>query len=261
VRIAHTVPLVALSEVEKHKFHLVLPHLWETYPEYRDFYKAQVASGSRVVLDNGAYELGTPAGVIELSAIVRELQPAWVVLDDRLADSGPQAYDRAERCLKDWAATGIEVDFAAVAHGTKLEEIAACAIRMGSLPKVVCVCLPACTNLYLDAPNTTLARMVSRIAVSTRLAQLQWKKPVHLLGASDPVEYQIQATFPFIESADTTAASVYAAREYCMSPYGLGMPKAKELLDFAMRMSTIQFAALRHNMKLLDWWSGTGKLA
>ena len=48
---------VKIILVKNDKYHLILPHLYEPFPEYKDFYKLKLREGSYVIQDNSTFEL------------------------------------------------------------------------------------------------------------------------------------------------------------------------------------------------------------
>jgi hypothetical protein len=87
-KIAHEAPISILNEVQQHTdYCYALVHLFETHPEYYNFfYKARHKLHRDVLLDNSIFELGEAFDSEKYADWIAKLQPSYYVLPDVLED-------------------------------------------------------------------------------------------------------------------------------------------------------------------------------
>ncbi len=74
-------------------YHMVLPHAYQQYREYRDFYNRRAEAGDTILLDNGAPE-GDLKTIEELALIISELRPTHIFLAD-VIHKGRETLDKS----------------------------------------------------------------------------------------------------------------------------------------------------------------------
>lgn len=88
IKIAHEAPISILEKMQSMtSYDYALVHLFETHPEYYDyFYKARHDKHRDVLLDNSIFELGTAFDSEKFAEWVVKLQPSYYILPDVLED-------------------------------------------------------------------------------------------------------------------------------------------------------------------------------
>lgn len=101
-------------------YYFVLAHRYETDESYRGFFLEIAKNRCRkwILLDNGAFELGTSMAVDRLLDIVKELQPNEVVAPDRLMD-GPKSLNMAQEFIP---LVPKDVNICVIPHGKNVDE-------------------------------------------------------------------------------------------------------------------------------------------
>ena len=86
--VSHESPISILEESKQYNdYDYALVHLFETQPEYLNFFKRSLAAGREVLLDNSIFELGEafePRKYIEYAS---ELNPSFLIVPDVLEES------------------------------------------------------------------------------------------------------------------------------------------------------------------------------
>lgn len=175
---APTAPTHILSQLKEKgwlgKYHLLLAHdVIDNAEEYEKIFSAREGHGYEIILDNGAYELGTPMPAEDLHDAAMIVGAKYIALPDK---------------LKDWEAT---IDLAeAGAHAfrriDKQPPYGMLAIPQGNSMAEFTGCIRALQGLF-NVQAWGIPRVVGD-AIGTRETAVQWvtaltpRLPIHLLG-------------------------------------------------------------------------------
>lgn len=102
--------------------HLVLAHLVETDPAYEAFYKERSLAGDRIILDNGAFEMGVPYKPDMLVSLGNRCGAHALVLPDYPFAPGQKTIDAAIDILPAIKEAGFAAFFAPQSQTGDLED-------------------------------------------------------------------------------------------------------------------------------------------
>lgn len=197
MKIAFEIPVLYLEEISQvTDFDYALAHLVLQDPAYRAFYKKQSLRGREVFLDNSVNELKTPllaSAVLEAAELIN---PTYVIAPDFVNDM--------EKTLAELNAFRKTFSKAiiAVTQGRNLSECLSCYNQICSYDEVSLVGIPytlaSCDGKDSHRAAIMRQRLVNEIKVLN-------KKPVHLLGLTDPTELFSYRGDSFVRSIDTSS--------------------------------------------------------
>ena len=216
VLISHESPISLLSEsVNYNDYDYILVHLLEQEPEYLEFFKNNCNLGRRSIMDTSIFELGTAFNTEKYAQWVEELQPTEYILPDVLENCNETIEN--SNLFKSKYSVNLKGKTIGVVQGKNYEEVKAC---YKTLDKVINVDKIAIsfdyafyTSLYYH-PNVWVQFMMGRVALINKLLVegiINTKKPHHLLGCSNPMEFEFykHRYYNFIESVDTSSPIVH----------------------------------------------------
>ena len=86
--VSHESPIAILEESKSYNdYDYALVHLFETHPEYYNFFKCSLAAGREVLLDNSIFELGESFDPKKYIKYITELNPTFYIVPDVLEDA------------------------------------------------------------------------------------------------------------------------------------------------------------------------------
>ena len=86
--VSHETPISILEESKLYNdYDYALVHLFETHPEYYNFFKCSLAAGREVLLDNSIFELGESFDPKKYIKYITELNPTFYIVPDVLEDA------------------------------------------------------------------------------------------------------------------------------------------------------------------------------
>jgi hypothetical protein len=86
--ISHETPLQLMDKSRSYNdYDYALVHLFETHPQYYQFFKTSLAAGREVLLDNSIFELGTAFDPEKFYNYILDLNPTYYVVPDVLEDA------------------------------------------------------------------------------------------------------------------------------------------------------------------------------
>lgn len=86
--VSHESPISILEESKTYNdYDYALVHLFETQPEYLNFFKRSLASGREVLLDNSIFELGKAFDPAKYIKYAEELNPTFLIVPDVLEEA------------------------------------------------------------------------------------------------------------------------------------------------------------------------------
>jgi hypothetical protein len=194
--LSHEVPLAMLEESRKfNDYDYALVHLFEQSKTYYEFYAESLEKGRQVILDNSAYELGTPFDIEKYKAYIQTLRPSEFILPDYRDD-----YPMTMEAIKNWNLKSNSIRIG-VAHGKTYLEFVDCYIEMQPYVDKIAISVDSfffegCTD-PTEARIKVIARMVADGVINEDI-------PHHILGALSPTEYKSFIQYEWIESVDTS---------------------------------------------------------
>jgi hypothetical protein len=102
VKIAHEAPIDILHKIAPiTDYSYALVHLFETHPQYHQFFKNQLSQGREVILDNSIFELGEAFDTEKYAECIVELQPTEYIIPDVLEDVNGTV-EKAEQWFREY---------------------------------------------------------------------------------------------------------------------------------------------------------------
>lgn len=216
MRISHETPIKYLElSKEYNDYDYALVHLFETHPEYFNFFKKSLQQGREVLLDNSIFELGVSFDPMKYKEWIQELKPTYYIVPDVLED-----YKRTLRSAENWAKHHVkDVSYSepiVVLQGTKYEHFKKQYQRyceLGYQYIAISFDYSYYTSRKEAHPHKIEAYMLGRVNLINRLYNdgiiLKGIKH-HLLGCSDPREFSYYKgeEYNFLTSLDTSSPVV-----------------------------------------------------
>jgi sulfur carrier protein ThiS len=250
------------------KFHLILPHLLDKLPQYKEFYKERAKQGDHILLDNSIFEHGYSFDYKKMIKYAEEMELTEISAPEVLKDREASLVLR-EEFLNYYVKSGSKVKILAVAQGKNLEEVEESYFELLRIPEITTLGLPFDLDDQGDSAysggerirSLTLRRVVNRWGLVDRINAISYSKgielkPTHLMGLSDAVELQKYKDFPWIRSNDSSTAFVHGVNLIKYTDRGLPCEKISQKLDFAgwkiLHPQQVEF--INYNIdKILSW--------
>lgn len=239
MKVSHEVPLCLLDEsVTFNDFHYLLPHYYEKYPKYRDFYIKNKDGG--IILDNGLFEGGVLPDETLLK-IITEVQPNIFIAPDAWNDS-KKTYEFA----KEWYDKFYKnpTDLMVVLQGTnyaEIENLMIDCLKLGIKHFALNHSSIAYQKMFPNS-NSLISGMMGRILIFQKLIEDDifddFKNCyIHFLGVNLPQEVMLLGDLKkHINSLDTSNPVISGAMGWEYSDLGL-LNKPKEKIEFYMEKS------------------------
>lgn len=253
--------------------HLLLAHLVEDDPEYRDFY-ANLDDGKFKIMDNSAFEMykrGCPMyPTNKLLEMGRACKADMIVLSDYPGESGQKTIDAAKKTAKKYKDAGFQTFFVPQSEVGDFEDYMQCmtwalneAAKPDGLVDRIGLSILGCPNAYGVEKDNKLQRYLSRYAILKEISDRMLFEQEHLgvfhcLGMVDgPREIELLKPWKnFIATWDSSAA-VWAGLngiKFDNSPTGLvnGKYEAEVDFDYQGDLSVDQIADVLYNIDYID---------
>lgn len=263
--------------VKEHTHHLVLPHLYERYPEYVEAYRKLADAGAYILQDNSIFELKETVGGKSLVEYAREINATCVMV--------PEVLRNAEACILAMEAffkkeDAAEFKWAACVQGKTYAEIRDHYRILAADPRIDTIAIAF--NYEFDAFDNVdemkRQRGWNRFSIVWRLMMENvWNpsKNHHLLGLFNPAELAMyhpskgilqQVSYDSIKTNDSSSC-------YWHSLYGvgysslIGLPykKIESHVDFGSHYEhKLQRDLYKHNSGLIEGFligAGAEKMA
>jgi hypothetical protein len=198
--VSHESPISILKESRDYNnYDYALVHLFETHPEYYNFFKDSIKMGRQVLLDNSIFELGKSFDPKKFAKYVKELKPNFYIVPD---------------VLEDGYKTGIKIG---VVQGKTYDELVDCYKYMSDNADYIAISFDYSYYLVTGTGKTKLQRYASgRYKFINDLKRDGiWNdfKPHHLLGCSLAKEFSFYDNDRTIRSVDTSNPVVAGIKE------------------------------------------------
>ena len=255
IKVAHEAPISILSHVQAMTdYDYALVHLFETHPDYYNFFKNARLNGRDVLLDNSIFELGTAFDPNKYVGWIEKLQPTYYVLPDVLED-GYKTIDNFVNFAKEYSdLPGMKIG---TVQGRSYREIAECYKFMSENANMIAISFDLSFYEFTGMGNTKLERQCSgRIALVRRLIDdgiWNFKKPHHLLGCSLAREFTFYTDHCInnIYSVDTSNPVVCGIKGYQYNgEFGLEIKPSQKLVEMIdWSVSKQELNAINYNIK------------
>jgi len=215
-KVAHECPISFLEESRSlTDYDYALVHLFETHPQYFNYFVESLKLGRTVILDNSIFELGVAFDSEKYVGWINKLNPTHYIVPDAFNDYLQTKVD----LLAFERLGGIEVPSKTigVVQGRTYEELKECYKFM--VEKVDKIAFSFIYEYFLEGDTPFMSSRVrdykplmyavGRYNLLRDLLNdgiIDTSKPHHLLGASLPFEFTLYdgEEFNFIESIDTS---------------------------------------------------------
>jgi len=206
--VSHETPISFLDESREYNdYDYALVHLFETDPEYYNFFKVSKTLGREVLLDNSIFELGKAFDPKKFAKYIKELEPTYYVVPDVLEDSG-ETVSSFHKFRMDYAGLpGLKIG---VVQGKTYQELVECYKYMADNADYIAISFDyswyqtityCCPSWILDEQSKGRKRLINML-----IEDGIWdhSKPHHLLGCSLASEFKHYKHIESIRSLDTS---------------------------------------------------------
>lgn len=208
ILVSHESPISILDySVAYNDYDYALVHLFDTHPEYYNFFKKSVAQGRQVLLDNSIFELGVAFDSDKFANYINELKPNYYIVPDVLEDGYATIKSFVEFKKKYPSLPGAAIG---AVQGRSYDEIVDCYKYMSQYADYIAISFDFTYYLVTGRGDTKLKRWCTgRQGLIKDLVSdgiWNWEKPHHLLGCSLPQEFRYYADGDLsnIRSCDTS---------------------------------------------------------
>jgi len=206
--VSHETPISFLDESREYNdYDYALVHLFETNPEYYNFFKVSKTLGREVLLDNSIFELGKAFDPKKFAKYIKELEPTYYVVPDVLEDSR-ETVSSFHKFRMDYAGLpGLKIG---VVQGKTYQELVECYKYMADNADYIAISFDyswyqtityCCPSWILDEQSKGRKRLINML-----IEDGIWdhSKPHHLLGCSLASEFKHYKHIESIRSLDTS---------------------------------------------------------
>lgn len=217
--ISHEVPISILKESRKfNDYDYALVHLFETEPEYYDYFVDSIRLGRKVILDNSIFELGEAFDSKKFFYWIDKLKPTEYIIPDVLEDALGTMDNALDWKENYWSETPKSSKCIGVVQGKSYEDLVNCYQYLDEVINVDKIAFSFDYSYYLDVcphPNKWMGYTMGRVTTLSRMLEdgiINKNKPHHLLGCSLPIEFMFYRgeDFSWIETLDTSNPVVHA---------------------------------------------------
>jgi hypothetical protein len=235
MKISHECPISLFEESKQfNDYDYALVHLFETKPQYYQYFKDAIAEGRHVILDNSIFELGTAFDPEQYAHYIKELQPTEYIIPDALEDAAT-TISNAKSFIASYP--DLPGKTIGVVQGKTYDELVKCYNYMNSHVDKIAISFDY--SYYLEVcphPNKWIGYALGRAVTLTRMYNEQvtnTAKPHHLLGCASPIEFSFYrcSKFDWIDSLDTSNPIVHGLLGIKYEPAGLLNKQSIKMCD------------------------------
>ena len=231
-KVSHETPFAYLDQsLRFNDYDYLLPHLYDEYPEYREFFQRENSKTRRyIVMDNSLHELGVPYSKGRMLSIIEEIKPDEFIVPDAWEDAV-----KSMRQAKEWSFIELPdgVEKVAVVQGKSFSEVVKCyqTYKWLGYKKIAFSYGASYYNDICKHPNKDIGKAFGRLAVISDMIDMGLighTDRIHLLGCSLPQEFLYYQGIKQIESIDTSNPVMAAFDGTTYNHWGLDTkPKTK----------------------------------
>ena len=193
--VSHESPISMLPlSLNYNDYDYALVHLFETHPEYYNFFKNSLKMGREVLLDNSIFELGTAFDPDKFYKYIALLRPSYYVVPDVLEDTNGTINSFINWVDKPDPDKIGNIPKIGVVQGTTFSELAECYSFMATNADYIAISFDYSYYQMTGLGTNKLQRQCSGRPKLIRnlISEGIWdeSKPHHLLGCSLPKEFR-----------------------------------------------------------------------
>jgi hypothetical protein len=232
MKVSHEIPFAYLENSLKfNDYDYLLPHLYDEYTEYREFFKREGKLNRRyIVMDNSLHELGVPYSKGRMISIIEEIKPDEFIVPDAWEDA-----ITSMRQAKEWSFIELPegVKKVAVVQGKSFNDVVKCyqTYKWLGYTKIAFSYGASYYNNIFPHPNKDIGKALGRQLVISQMIEMGLignSDEIHLLGCSLPQEFLYYKDVKQIKSMDTSNPVMAAFDGILYNDWGLdSKPKTK----------------------------------
>ncbi len=213
--VSHESPISILKDSRDYNdYDYALVHLFETHPEYYNFFKDSKKLGRQVLLDNSIFELGKSFDSIKFAKYIKELKPNFYIVPDVLED-GYETIKSFHNFVNEYTdLPGLKIG---VVQGKTYDELVDCYKYMSDNADYIAISFDYSYYLVTGIGKSKLERYSSGryTFINDLKREGIWNnyKPHHLLGCSLAKEFNLYNNDRTIRSVDTSNPVVAGIKE------------------------------------------------
>ena len=213
--VSHESPISILDKSQTYNdYDYALVHLFETHPQYYDYFKNSVKLGREVLLDNSIFELGESFEPGKFAKYVKELKPSYYIVPDVLEDGYATIKSFHEFTTKYTKLPGLKIG---AVQGKTYDEIVDCYNYMSENADYIAISFDFSYYIVTGKGKSKLERWCDgrRRLIEQLKKDGIWnnQKPHHLLGCSFAKEFKNYVGDKTIRSVDTSNPVVAGIKE------------------------------------------------
>lgn len=255
IKISHETPISLLEEsLTFNDYNYCLVHLFETHPEYYNFYRRCVLEGKEVLLDNSIFELSKAFESKRFAYWVEKLSPDYYIVPDSL-ENYQETVNNYERFIKEYSRLpGKKIG---VIQGKNYQELVDCYKSLLDLgvDKLAISFDYSYYNSLSPKLNKLEGWVKGRQSLIDNMLEdgiIDEKKEHHLLGCGLPQEFKYYNSkdYSFIKSLDTSNPIVSGVFKIKYQDHGLDdKPKMKLFQLIDLKLDEEQLEIVKCNIK------------
>ena len=232
--VSHESPISILDKsINYNDYDYALVHLFETHPNYYQFFKDSILKGREVLLDNSIFELGESFDSDKFAKYAKELKPSYYIIPDVLEDGYATIKSYHNFINKYPDLPGLKIG---AIQGKTYDEIVDCYNYMSENADYIAISFDFSYYIVTGRGKTKLDRWCDgRRRLIKQLKEdgiWNYYKPHHLLGCSLAKEFKNYIGDLSIRSADTSNPVVAGIKELrYTSDLGLNEKPSIKLAD------------------------------
>jgi hypothetical protein len=213
--VSHESPISILDKSRMYNdYDYALVHLFETHPDYYNFFKDSVTVGREVLLDNSIFELGESFDSDKFAEYAKELKPTYYIVPDVLEDGYATIQDFNDFIKKYPDLPGLKIG---VVQGRTWDELVDCYRYMSDNADYIAISFDYSYYIVTGSGKTKLERYTTgrHKFINDLKREGIWNihKPHHLLGCSLAKEFSLYTNDRSIRSVDTSNPVVAGIKE------------------------------------------------
>lgn len=213
--VSHESPISILDEsVNYNDYDYALVHLFETHPDYYQFFKHSIMEGREVLLDNSIFELGEAFDPDKFAHYVKELKPTYYIVPDVLEDGYQTIQQFIDFSKKYEDLPGLKIG---AVQGKSYDELVECYKFMSDHADYIAISFDYSYYVTTGRGKNKLERWCDgrRKFIDDLKRDGIWNeyKPHHLLGCSLAKEFMNYIDDKSIRSIDTSNPVVAGIKE------------------------------------------------
>ena len=235
MKISHEVPICMLEKSrEWNDYDYALVHLFESHPDYYNFFKESLEMGREVILDNSLYELGKSFDSEKYENWIRKLKPTYYIIPDVFNESS-----RSISLTINWLSKykDLESKSIAVCHGKNFNDMVRCYnyYNVCGIDKIAFSFMEKAFRTFKgNVKNDDINMSIGRINFLKKMIAdniINVDKKHHLLGCYCPQEFSSYKSYEWIDSIDTSNPIMAGINNIKYANWGLHNKPEGKLVD------------------------------